>query len=117
VHELVEGDDMTGLVFCGLRPADLGPARVAARNLSADDRVCAQVVVGWSPQPSELGDDLLVDYDGEVQRAYDAGPGDVLVIRPDGHVGHRGSIADLSRTRAYLGRVAGGSRDGAARAA
>jgi 3-(3-hydroxy-phenyl)propionate hydroxylase len=117
VHELVAGDDMTGLVFCGLRREDLGPARVAVRGLSADDRVSARVVVGWSPQPSELGDDLLVDYDGVVQRAYDADPGDVLVIRPDGHVGHRGSIADLSRTRTYLARVAGGSRDGAARAA
>lgn len=115
VHEAVEGDQVTGLLFCGSRREMLGAARVASRALVEQPGVDARIVVGWSPDFEEVGDDLLVDYDGALRAAYRADPGDILVIRPDGHVGHRGSIDEPGRTGTYLDRLLAPSSVGSAR--
>lgn len=117
VHDAVEGDHVTALLFCGPRREMLGAARGALQALVEQPGVRAQIVIGWSPAAEEVGDDLLVDYDGAARAAYRADCGDILVIRPDGHVGHRGSIDEPGRTSRYLARLLAGSPVGAARAA
>lgn len=111
-HEALEPDAVTALAFCGRRREALAVARELAA--SAPEHVVVRVVVGWPPEPGEVGADLLVDFDGRLLDGYRAEPGDVVVVRPDGHVGHRGSIHDAARTAAYLDRVLAGSPAGVA---
>jgi hypothetical protein len=38
----------------------------------------------------------------ELHRAYHVGEAVVVLVRPDGHIGYQGPLADLSGLRCYL---------------
>jgi 2-polyprenyl-6-methoxyphenol hydroxylase-like FAD-dependent oxidoreductase len=49
--------------------------------------------------------DVLFDWDGAVHALYEAEPGAILMIRPDGYVGFRGGARHLESLREQLSRI------------
>jgi 2-polyprenyl-6-methoxyphenol hydroxylase-like FAD-dependent oxidoreductase len=59
---------------------------------------------------AKVGRGILHDDSGEVHQRYAAAAGDVVVIRPDGHVGFRGPARATAALRGYLRSLFGSER-------
>jgi 2-polyprenyl-6-methoxyphenol hydroxylase-like FAD-dependent oxidoreductase len=49
--------------------------------------------------------DALTDWDGRAHALYEAEPGAILLIRPDGYIGFRGGAKHAETLREHLGRI------------
>jgi 2-polyprenyl-6-methoxyphenol hydroxylase-like FAD-dependent oxidoreductase len=49
--------------------------------------------------------DALIDWDGRAHALYEAEPGAILLIRPDGYIGFRGGARHVEALREHLGRI------------
>jgi 2-polyprenyl-6-methoxyphenol hydroxylase-like FAD-dependent oxidoreductase len=50
-------------------------------------------------------EDVLLDCDGLAGELYDAEPGAIVLIRPDGYVGFRGNVGHADELRSYLAEI------------
>lgn len=48
---------------------------------------------------------VLVDWDGGAHALYEAEPGAILLIRPDGYIGFRGGVKHVETLREHLARI------------
>ena len=49
--------------------------------------------------------DVLFDWDGGAHALYEAEPGAILLIRPDGYIGFRGGARHAAALREHLARI------------
>ena len=52
--------------------------------------------------------DVLFDWDGAAHALYEAEPGAILLIRPDGYIGFRGGARHAEALREHLARIFSG---------
>ncbi|MEV5830531.1 FAD-dependent monooxygenase [Spirillospora sp. NPDC052242] len=96
------GADWALVALTGLAGLD-GPGTDTVRVRALADaypelRTC--LLTPGEPRPGETADP-----DGVLHRAVGADEPRVYVVRPDGHIGFRGPLHDLTALRGYLGRV------------
>ena len=84
--------------------AEIGRA-VEAAVAAAHDRLEAYLVAATGADTTSTLLPTLVDAQSTFAAAYDATPGTVVVVRPDGYVGYRGVAGDLDGITGYLGRT------------
>ncbi|MDH2427221.1 FAD-dependent oxidoreductase [Sphaerisporangium sp. TRM90804] len=108
LRSLAGGSAWTMLVMCrdgaGARAA--GGARAAVAGVAAL-RVCVVGALPWEGA-AELDGDVMVrlgDPGGTAHAALEVREPVVYLLRPDGHIGYRGRLADLNGLRAYAARV------------
>jgi 2-polyprenyl-6-methoxyphenol hydroxylase-like FAD-dependent oxidoreductase len=90
--------------------ASLDPVEALARDVAARHgdlvRVVA-VVDGAGPPPDLVGGAVLLDPQRGFRSAYAAKNASVIIVRPDGHVGFRGTLSDRDRIDGFLDRTFG----------
>ncbi|AEA22552.1 Pentachlorophenol monooxygenase [Pseudonocardia dioxanivorans CB1190] len=84
--------------------AGLDEVADAARSVLGDDLVVHAVLASGVHAP-RLVTPTLRDAAGEFRAAYAAVDGTLLAVRPDGYVGHRGSVADPAGLLRYAAGV------------
>lgn len=106
LRHVIGGFDWTMLVLAGVGAREAGPAAVAAACAAgaAAPRLRTLVVRGSRLQS---GPPAFGDPDGAVHQAFGAAEPRVYLVRPDGHIGYRGPLADLDGLRSYLRGVFG----------
>ena len=52
--------------------------------------------------------DVLFDWDGAAHALYEAEPGAIVLIRPDGYIGFRGGARHVEELREHLARIFSG---------
>ena len=51
---------------------------------------------------------VLLDWDGAAQALYEAEPGAMVLIRPDGYIGFRGGAKHLQALREHMAQIFAG---------
>ncbi len=77
-----------------------------ARSALGDDLVVHAILADGVEAPA-LQAPALRDVAGEFRAAYAAADGTLLVVRPDGYLGHRGDAADVAGVAGYAAMVVG----------
>lgn len=100
VRALVDHPAHTVFLFDGREASDEGDERLrAAADLCERSSLLRAVVVfpvaRTAPIPGDLPGVVLRDQDGQVHEAFGASSESMVVVRPDGHIGWRGSPIDL----------------------
>ncbi|ODU03103.1 MAG: pentachlorophenol monooxygenase [Pseudonocardia sp. SCN 72-86] len=78
---------------------------VAATRAALGDDVHAYAVLADGLAAGDLQVPFVHDAAGGFRDAYAAADGTLLVVRPDGYIGHRGSVADVAGIVAYAALV------------
>jgi 2-polyprenyl-6-methoxyphenol hydroxylase-like FAD-dependent oxidoreductase len=106
--EVVDGRKHSLLLFDGKSASKEGYARFVSMAQKVAERfpglVSSVVITPRNERPSELPDDItvLLDPDGELERAYAATTECAYLLRPDLYVGYRSQPADEAKLLAYL---------------
>jgi 2-polyprenyl-6-methoxyphenol hydroxylase-like FAD-dependent oxidoreductase len=107
--ETIDARRHTVLLFDGRSASADGYGRLqsiaAALRTRHPDLVDVKVITPRGARPSELGADLpvLLDPDGELERAYAASTECAYVIRPDLWIGYRSQPADPAKLLSWFG--------------
>jgi pentachlorophenol monooxygenase len=112
LFELLRGPGSAVLVYAD---TDATAARIdavveAARTALGD--VAAYAVLADGVDAPDLQAPTVRDAAGGFREAYAATDGTVLVVRPDGYVGHRGTVADVAGIIGYAALVVAPERSG-----
>jgi 2-polyprenyl-6-methoxyphenol hydroxylase-like FAD-dependent oxidoreductase len=108
LHDLLRTDRHVVLVLGGGHDVASLPRAVAALTRREDLFAVHHVAAGPAPPSPATADEIgcLADPALRVHGRLGAAEDTLFVIRPDGHVGYRGALADADPTE-YLGRVFG----------